>query len=279
MSARLSITELAEIVLPYGAREGLFLMLRAYFDDSGTHSSSRVVVIGGLVGTEDQWRGFEAAWAAKLADPLPEAKKPALKMFHLSHCNGGWGEFASYTDTEADAVTHDFRQIVIGAGLISMAWAIDRIAWNELVIGPHLAALGEPLAYCTEQAVHETYKVAMVHPQGARIAATFDQGIYSDRLKAMLDPITHAMGVPRVVHIGWSPVACLLPLQGADIVATENYWHIGKILQLGDDAQPRAHMRHYLDNMLHEGYVLDRAAITALVSGPALPPSPGWQSA
>jgi hypothetical protein len=53
-------------------------MLRAYFDDSGTHASSEVILIGGLIGTIAQWDQFEAAWAAKLAQPL--ADKPRLAL-------------------------------------------------------------------------------------------------------------------------------------------------------------------------------------------------------
>lgn len=77
-------------------------MLRAYFDDSGTHADSEVVAIGGLIGTVDQWNEFDRKWKALLAAPLPS--KPPLRMFHLSHCNAANGEFRGYSDAECDAV-------------------------------------------------------------------------------------------------------------------------------------------------------------------------------
>ena len=50
-------------------------LLRAYFDDSGTHRDLPVVVFGGLVGADTQWAGIRrqmaretsraAAWQAK----------------------------------------------------------------------------------------------------------------------------------------------------------------------------------------------------------------------
>src|SRR5947209_3862900 len=121
MSAYLPIREMVKAGwLPTGEREGLLMLLRAYFDDSGTHGNSEVVVMGGLIGTVEQWDRFEAAWAAKLACPL-EGKPPLKKGFHLSACNARDGEFSHYSDAEQDALIHAFRQIIIDCMLTSTA--------------------------------------------------------------------------------------------------------------------------------------------------------------
>jgi hypothetical protein len=109
-------------------------MLRAYFDDSGTHRSSDAVLLGGLIGTPVQCDLFEREWAAKLAAPLPD--KPPLPRFHLASCNACDEEFRGYTRAESDAVIHDFRQIILNAGLIGTAFAVDRRAWDEFITGP-----------------------------------------------------------------------------------------------------------------------------------------------
>ena len=72
--------------MAFGRRmSGRFIaVLGAFFDDSGTHDDSSLVVIGGLLGTEEQWDAFEAAWTTRLANPLSD--KPPLKQFHLSAC-------------------------------------------------------------------------------------------------------------------------------------------------------------------------------------------------
>src|SRR3954447_24467954 len=101
-------------------------MLRAYFDDSESHASSEIVTIGGLLGTPQQSDGFDKKWNGLLAEPLP--RKPQLQKFHLSHCNAKEGEFEGYSDAECNAVTHDFRQILIDCGLISTASSIDKQA-------------------------------------------------------------------------------------------------------------------------------------------------------
>lgn len=270
MDGYLSIRELAALALPTGAEEGLFAMavsitkrpffsLKGFFDDSGTHADSDVVVVGGLIGTVAQWVRFETAWATKLAEPLP-GKQP-LQMFHLSHCAAGDGEFKSYTDPERDAVTHDFRKIIIDAKLTSIASAIDRKAWDELVIGPYRQVLGEAVDICAENCISETIRIAEPNPDDDRVALVFDRGIWTQRLKDITDEHSRPLMRPRIVSVNFLTVADTLGLQGADIVATESYWHALRVLRDGYGAPPRAHLRHYLENMLSEGLILDREAI------------------
>jgi hypothetical protein len=65
----------------------------------------------------------------------------------------------------------------------------------------------------------------------------------------------------------FGPVSKILPLQGADMVATENYWDAGRWLKdiwLKDiESRPRAHFRHYLRSVRAQGLILDREAIRA----------------
>ena len=116
-------------------------MLAAFFDDSGTHASSPVVVLGGVLGTEDQWKEFDSAWAALLVKPI--AGKPPLKQFHLSACRSGRGEYVSYNQDERDFITSEFRNVILGIGFVTIATAVDRIAWEELVVGPLVEELGQ----------------------------------------------------------------------------------------------------------------------------------------
>jgi hypothetical protein len=263
MSAFLPIRELAGICLPSGIREGLFVMLRAYFDDSGTHDDSEIVAVGGLIGTTKQWEDFEQRWSALLACPLPG--KPPLRRFHLSPCNARDGEFVGYSDAECDALAHDFRQILIETRVISTASAIDKKAWNELVIGEDRKWLGDALDVCVENCLSEAFKIAVAHPEGDMVAAVFDRGIWTPRLKEVTDGYTFQMGRPRIVSVNFLAVEDALPLQGADIAATENYWYGIKVLRNGLGAQPRAHMRHYLENMFAEGFLIDRAQIVEML--------------
>jgi hypothetical protein len=263
MSAFLSIRELSGVSLPSGIREGLFIMLRAYFDDSGTHDDSEIVAVGGVIGTTAQWEQFERQWKALLACPLPG--KPSLKKFHLSPCNAQDGEFEGYSDAECDAITHDFRQILIDTKVISTASAIDKKAWDELVVGAHREWLGDALDVCVENCLTEAIKIAGAHPDGDRVAVVLDRGIWTQRLKEVTDGYTLPLARPRIVSVNFLAAEDVLPLQGADVAATENYWYGIKVLRNRLGAQPRAHMRHYLESMFAEGFLIDRAQIVAML--------------
>ena len=255
-------SELASIFLP-ASDGGVLVMLRAYFDDSGSHADSEIVTIGGMIGTKAQWDQVDTQWKALLAAPLPG--KPPLRMFHLSPCNAQDGEFASYSHAECDAVTHDFRNILIRAGVISTASSIDKKAWEELVAGEARQWLGDALDVCVENCLTEALKIAGAHPEGDQIAVVFDRGIWTQRLKDVTEGYTLPLGRPRVVTVAFSSVEEVRPLQGADITATENYWHAIKILRNGYGAQPRAHMRHFLDHMMAEGFLIDRARLVEML--------------
>jgi anthranilate/para-aminobenzoate synthase component II len=78
-------------------------------------------------------------------------------------------------------------------------------------------------------------------------------------LQKIVDQYVHR---PPVVSITFGTVQEILPLQGADIVATENYWHTAKRIKQNDNnALPRPHLKHFLDNMLYQALLLDREAI------------------
>lgn len=242
-------------------------MLRAYFDDSGTHAGSDVVVAGGLIGTPTQWERFEKAWNAKLAVPLPG--KPSLKKFSLSDCNSGKGAFIGYTQGERDAAMHDFRLIMVDAELIGTASAVDRKAWEELVVGPALVTHGSPLEQCIQNCFAETIKIADVHPEGDQVAVVIDQGIWTKRLQNIMDPFALPLARPQIVSINSLAVVATPALQGADTVATENFWHAKEWLRAGDLTQPRPHMRHFLARMRTQGFIIDRDAIVAMLKDSA----------
>lgn len=122
------------------------MTIGGFFDDSGTHSSSTLVVLGGLLGTEEQWHAFEPAWSALSNNPLLE--KPPLKEFHLTECRACRGEFSDYREADRNRIEFLFRQVILDVGLVTLAVAVDKAAWDEIMIGPLVEEFGTAFECC-----------------------------------------------------------------------------------------------------------------------------------
>ncbi len=63
-------------------------------DDSGTPGTARDVVMGGLIGTADEWLRFSAKWDACLHE------SPSLPFFKMSHAANKSGTFYYFTERQ-----------------------------------------------------------------------------------------------------------------------------------------------------------------------------------
>jgi hypothetical protein len=238
-------------------------MLKAYFDDAGTHASAPVAVMGGLIGTVAQWERLEDAWGKQLADPLPEVGKPRLNMFHMAECEAARGEFFAYNKAEKALVAQHFRRLIANAGLASTASAVDVAAWDDLVVGPVRDFLGPAIEPGFVHCLTRARDYAWDHPEGRQIAVVFDQGIENDRLHKIIDYYTdYSDSRVEFCSVTFAKVKNVYPLQAADIIATQNYWMAQEYMGIraaGKDVD--FSFRKLFADKPAEGLLLDRAAI------------------
>ena len=233
-------------------------MLGAFFDDSGTHASSPLAVIGGLLGSGEQWDAFASAWELLLSNPLPG--KPKLRQFHLAPCRAGDGEFGDYSLAERDRITFLFRRIIVEVGLVTIAAAVDKLAWNELVVGDLVEKLGNPIELCFVRCLDTMLNIIRLRKPGEKVFILFDQGTRRE-----LEPWSRLYRgqparYPEIDGISFGPVSKLVALQGADMIATETYQFGQQWLKDREKPVVNAHFGEYLRRRLSVGLIVDRAA-------------------
>ena len=221
-------------------------MLTAYFDDSGTHGGSQVVVMGGVIGSEKHWLPFERAWRTLLADPLPQAGKHSLRRFHMAPCVLREGEFARYTESESDAVIHRFRQIILDSDLLGFSCAVSLKAWDAAIGTRSIRGLRDPTIFCMAQAISWSAKIARDYSPDRQAALVFDdmpeRRDINEKLFAAYHRIHNEIASrEEVASITFASSELFLPLQAADMIAWESYNYIQDWLR--DPATPvRAHL-------------------------------------
>ena len=101
---------------------------------------------------------------------------------------------------------------------------------------------------------------------GERITFVFDQGI-SDRITDLARLYFSQKQIyPELAGIGFARVAEILPLQGADMIATWSYQYAQEWFKdLGESADAKPHFQKYLRRELSFGSVLDREHIEEMV--------------
>ena len=239
-------------------------MLGAFFDDSGTDSRSPVVVIGGLLGTEEQWDVFEAQWNRLLKNPVPT--RPPLKQFHLGPCRARQGEFADHNLAERDRVTYRFRSVILEIGFVTLAVAVDAVAWRELVVGDVAERLGKPEEYCLVTCIKALINTIRSRKPGEKVAIFIDKGV-RDSLSGWADFYRSQRDMfPEIDCFAYAPVRRVIALQGADMIATETFQYAREWLKQGEDATANPHFRPFIGRELTSGFMCGRNRIEDLVA-------------
>jgi hypothetical protein len=130
-----------------GLCDGSIAMLTAYFDDSGTHAKSKIVMVAGISGTEGRLAGLEHNWRKHLERPL-EGTKRRLKRFHMVDCQGGRGEYEGWSRPEIDHFCYQLQTEIIDSGVVAYGIACSRSDWDDLVTGDIRAIFGDAEGMC-----------------------------------------------------------------------------------------------------------------------------------
>ena len=248
-----SIPNLFRALLPLDCQNGWLAMLRAYFDDSGTHDPSDIVLLAGIFGTEWQLSTLDRLWKEHLERPL-SGRKPPLKRFHMYDCQNSLGEFVGWSRTETDYYCHQLRTAIIDSHVSGYGTACARKDWDDLVTGDIRANVGDSEGFCVRNCFIKSIAWAQHNTFDPEMTFVFDNRPHRQREnKVIFDAFQRVIGLPSLVGIAFLTSHKVRPLQAADMIAWELYQHAGDILIEGMPVPRRLELQHLGRNMNFEG--------------------------
>jgi hypothetical protein len=201
-------------------------MLITYFDDSGTHDDSEIVLLAGLFGNEYQWALFNDLWRKRLEESVPG--KPPVKRFHMTDCYNSLSEFAGWNRNETNYLAKELGEIIFRCNLWGCASAINRKAWDQFITGDLRRALGDAEGGCIRVCFNTTLQWAAEFSGSNSIAFVFDdrphkKQEYDAVYRVFSDHRNATRLSPKLVSLTFARSSNVLPLQAADLFAWEFY--------------------------------------------------------
>jgi hypothetical protein len=208
-------------------------MLSAYFDDSGTHDQSQIVLLAGVFGTEAEMTSLEWLWRQELDRPI-DGTKPPIKRFHMTDCQGSRGEFEGWSRTETDYFCHRLQTAILESGVAAYGMCCARKDYDDLVTGDMRAILGDPEGFCVRNCFVKAIEWAKASTFDPKMTFVFDDRPHRKRENMVVfDAFQRQIPYPHLVGISFMTSHDVLPLQAADMIAWELYQHANDILVEG----------------------------------------------
>ncbi|WP_420143961.1 hypothetical protein [Sphingobium sp.] len=236
-------------------------MLEGYFDDSGTHMQSNMVVWGGLLGETSQFEVLRTAWKEALTEPIP-GKSP-VKAFHAAHIAASLKEFCSYAPPERDLVFKRFRDIILSCNLIPVSFGIIKSDWDCACDKFDMKMFGTAEQFAFMSCTLSAHRFAEIGK--CPVSMCFDQGALGCDADRIIDAGKSTIGLNGSATFMFKAVAEECCLQAADMVAYEAYRFGNSDIALGGAAKPRLHFQRMLEGVPDAyGFVMRKAEIERL---------------
>src|SRR6202022_2213283 len=91
-------------------------MIRAYCDES-YDGQSRIYSIGGFVARDREWTRVTKGWKIRCL-------QDAVQSYHAADCEGGYGDFKSFSKEQIIALNTDLIDVILGCRLVGFATCI-----------------------------------------------------------------------------------------------------------------------------------------------------------
>ena len=170
-SARLDVRQYLNLAFPYrlAERDRMMLVLHGYFDESGTHDTSKAVCIAGYISTAEQWALFNDEWHAAL-------DQWGLEFFHMTDFATRAKLYSEWGEDVCRARYWRLASIIKKHTLVSFAIGFMRDAYDSILDRKTKRFVGGPYAAAAAMVFMDAAKQLNPLYPSARIAYVFESG-------------------------------------------------------------------------------------------------------
>jgi hypothetical protein len=191
------------------------MLMEAYFDDSSDEKREKFYACGGLIGSPDQWDGFDMAWSSVTCD----LEQP----FRSADCEGGHEQFVKWSKPKRDDLMRRLTNVIYETGLHGYVSIVPVPKYKRVFsdAGEH-----DPFLLALRQTVMNTAYIAETLKEDIKL--WFEKGNTDAAILRVYNSIADFKDwkpTRRLSAISFDNKK-LRPLQAADLIAREGFKHI-----------------------------------------------------
>jgi hypothetical protein len=208
------LAQLLAAVLPGG--KGAVVMLRAYFDESGTHEGAPALIVAGYLFEPESCVTLEREWSAALCGA-------GVSVFHAKDSAHFLGEFKGMSREERDSLYVGLLGLIKRHVVLGVAVSVPQDVFDRLKPKGWEAKFGGAYAVCATLCLQAVGRWCRENSPDERVAYFFEAGHESaaEANRFMQHVVRHPFLAEEYRYNSHTfiPKRDAIPLQAADILA------------------------------------------------------------
>lgn len=227
--------------------------LAVYFDESGIHGGSPIVVVAGIIASTKQWQRFDGDWRHIL-------RSEGITIFHMKDFAHSQGEFRGWNTGRKESFIKSLIETIKAHTRVFIVHAV-KVKDFETIKAERRETNISAYQLCCEQCMTNLVIWAQRSKRRKEVAVHFESGnkIMSE-VMALYNMVPDSDWLKRkwrINHLGFSSKADCTPLQAADLLAYEIFkYHSDPVRPL------RRSLKALLSGKKYEGYLNTPATIS-----------------
>lgn len=201
----------------------LVVDVRSYFDDSGTHTTSVATIIGGFVGTKDEWEEIEKPWRAVLS----EFSNYGVHCFHATACLSQSHQFERLQVWQCEYVYKQLADILEKSTIQPIIAAVRSDDWASIANRNFNSVYESAYDFCIDRVIGQLVNWSSNHAGGSKVPVTIAmQKDHEDETNRTHQSWAKVKKIgDRIGALAHEFPDRFIPLQAADMLAHEFYRH------------------------------------------------------